>query len=197
MIHFPITSSGSQIAQKGEQFIQILRFSLEQPQAKEKAMLCTEIIEIDNKKRVKLFTDDNSVLPYPIRLIKGCLWSDELKCWHIPYYDNYKEYLSRKLGHKSIITNNNDIDSPKHEIYLQQRSPVPQRFIEQLTIKRYSENTKTTYISVLRKFLEYYPDKKPEEITDEEIRVYLFIMPDVPVNKRGNVRHRRIKRRGR
>ncbi|WP_276326159.1 phage integrase N-terminal SAM-like domain-containing protein [Pseudobacteroides cellulosolvens] len=46
--------------------------------------------------------------------------------------------------------------------------------MEQLTIKRYSENTKNTYISVFSKFLEFYPDIEPENITDEQIRRYLL-----------------------
>lgn len=44
----------------------------------------------------------------------------------------------------------------------------------QLTIKRYSENTKNTYISVFSKFLEFFSDTRPEEITDEQIRTYIL-----------------------
>lgn len=137
-------------------------------------MLLTEIVLINNKKRIRFYNDNHSEIPYAIRYIKGCEWSEELQCWHIPYYDNYKEYLTKRFGRKieiHYIENGNLI---KNDSYSPKKSRVPQRFIEQLTIKRYSENTKNTYISVFSKFLEYYSDTKPEDITDEQIRTYLL-----------------------
>lgn len=137
-------------------------------------MFCTELIIVNNRKRVKLFTDDNTEMPYFIRYFYGCEWNDELQCWSIPYYPNYKEYLSTKFGKNVEIKHIYWNGTNETVVCLKKESPVPKRFIEQLTLKRYSENTKKTYISVLTKFLEFYNTTKPEEITDEQIRDYLL-----------------------
>jgi len=48
--------------------------------------------------------------------------------------------------------------------------------IEQLKVKRYSENTINTYVSVFSRFLEFYSQYKPEDISDKQIRKYMLYL---------------------
>ncbi len=49
---------------------------------------------------------------------------------------------------------------------------IPESYLNLLIRKRYSENTIKSYGSLFREFLKYYNSKKPEEITEGDIRKY-------------------------
>jgi len=53
-----------------------------------------------------------------------------------------------------------------------------QDFLEQyefeLDLRRYSPNTVKHYLCHLRRFLDYYKNKKPQDISDDDIRIYLY-----------------------
>jgi site-specific recombinase XerD len=53
---------------------------------------------------------------------------------------------------------------------------IPLKCLEQMKIKRYSQNTINTYSSVLRTFFNYYGKYNPEVITDEQIRQYMLYL---------------------
>ena len=53
---------------------------------------------------------------------------------------------------------------------------VLEEFTKTLTIKKYSASTIRTYRTMLAGFLEYYSGRKPEGITEEEIRDYLIYL---------------------
>jgi site-specific recombinase XerD len=50
----------------------------------------------------------------------------------------------------------------------------PSSYLDVLDQKRYSKNTKTTYISYFRDYLRYFNGRRPESITKEEINAYLL-----------------------
>ena len=49
----------------------------------------------------------------------------------------------------------------------------PQAMLDQLTTKRYSNSTIRTYTSMFEEFISFYPQLRPEEITEKEILVFL------------------------
>lgn len=50
--------------------------------------------------------------------------------------------------------------------------------VDQLTVKRYSENTISTYRSLFRNFLLYHREKSTEDISREDIMDYLLHLID-------------------
>jgi len=57
----------------------------------------------------------------------------------------------------------------------------PDNYLEKLEVLRYSPNTIKTYSDLFREFLNYYPSRKSEEITEKEIIGYMRYL----VNERG------------
>ncbi|MBL4591297.1 MAG: site-specific integrase, partial [Phycisphaerales bacterium] len=59
---------------------------------------------------------------------------------------------------------------------------IPQAFIDTLERRRYSPNTIKAYVSLFEQFLNYYPDTKPEMLTDKhvaEFQTYLVKIKEV------------------
>lgn len=51
---------------------------------------------------------------------------------------------------------------------------VPEQYIRKLKLKRYSESTIRTYCSMFSRFLKSFPDRDPNYIKPEEIKIYLL-----------------------
>lgn len=49
---------------------------------------------------------------------------------------------------------------------------IPEGYLAKLKRRRYSANTINTYCSLFRDFINFYPDVKPEDITQQQIQVY-------------------------
>lgn len=95
--------------------------------------------------------------------IYSCFFSGDYKCWVIPQLN------------KSI----NDFFSlfPKAEApptNLSCHKQAMQDYIDQLTIKRYSDRTIEIYQDQLQKFFNFHPDVEPKELTDEQVKEYLL-----------------------
>ncbi|MGB9615147.1 MAG: site-specific integrase, partial [Fervidobacterium sp.] len=58
---------------------------------------------------------------------------------------------------------------PKHDGYLR----CPKEYTEKLKELRYSVNTQNVYTDLFEEFINYYPDKAADEITEEEIITFL------------------------
>ncbi len=102
----------------------------------------------------------------------GCRWSATNKAWYI---DDTKENLKRIFNFfkdKAYIditalknTNVNTANKLK-------KIEIPPEYKALLVRKRYSENTIKTYCSLFKNFLQFYADKSPDEITEDDIRKY-------------------------
>jgi site-specific recombinase XerD len=51
-----------------------------------------------DKKRVKLVFDYDKTIIKKIRQIHNCKWSATMKCWHIPYRENYIDFLNKQFN---------------------------------------------------------------------------------------------------
>ncbi len=99
-------------------------------------------INYKGNKRICLQFDYNEELIGMIKTIPERQWDKSMKWWHIPYKENYLEYLSNKFDNK-IIT-------------------IPEEYLETLRLKRYSVSTIKSYTSHFSKFLQYYSDISPD-----------------------------------
>ncbi len=57
-----------------------------------------------NEKRIKLVFKFDPELVTKIKQLPGILWSQTLFCWHIPYRENYLDYLMEQLGDKVVVS---------------------------------------------------------------------------------------------
>ncbi len=121
--------------------------------------------------RRKLFDSDRLLLKIPydkelieiIRAVPDRRWNSKLKCWHIPYTVANENRILEVFKDKADLS---WTDRPRVE--------VPQAYIDQLNIKRYSDSTKRTYISLFREFLTYFHDREPGEIQEPDVKQYLL-----------------------
>ncbi|MCH8318442.1 MAG: site-specific integrase [Bacteroidetes bacterium] len=56
--------------------------------------------------------------------------------------------------------------------------PCPQEYINKLKRRRYGKSTISTYTSLFTDYINYYPKKGPESITEEEIKDYMLYLVD-------------------
>ena len=112
-----------------------------------------------------------------IQQVKGSQFCRTLGVWHLPFYDNYLDYLQTKFGHIAVFCCL-DTGAKTKLIPKTPNAILPKRFIEQMRLKRYSVNTQKTYSSVLVNFLKHYKGTDPEEISNEQIREYFLFLVD-------------------
>jgi site-specific recombinase XerD len=111
-----------------------------------------------------------------IKKIALCRWNSSKNCWTIPYSEQNIENL-RKLSQThglkwdyQIISKTEGLPrQPKHAGYLR----CPKEYAEKLKELRYSVNTRNVYTDLFEEFINYYPDKVADEITEEEIISFL------------------------
>ena len=60
-------------------------------------------ISYKNEKRIKLIFDYDAGLIREVRKISGCRWSQTMRCWHIPFREDYLTYLAEQLGNIEIV----------------------------------------------------------------------------------------------
>ncbi|WP_163699735.1 site-specific tyrosine recombinase/integron integrase [Adonisia turfae] len=148
----------------------------------------TKIIRVEktihrNQQRLKLLCDRDDDLMRLVRLIGDCRWSATLSCWHIPYYANHLEFLNRKFGGQIsfvpmqdvLVQEANEADAPSYDqAKLSRQVQIPSAFVEQMKIRRYSQNTIKAYTSTLARFLEFNSDREPDQIEPGRIRAYML-----------------------
>ena len=142
-----------------------------------------------NQQRLKLIFDRDEALVRQVRSVRDCRWSASMQYWHIPYYDNHLAFLNRKfngeiqflplpaaaergvcLSPEAGPGRDTRIPKPKPD----RSARVPLAFVEQLKMRRYSDNTIKAYTSTLARFLEFNADREPEAIEPERIRTYIL-----------------------
>lgn len=136
-----------------------------------------------NEKRIKLIFKyiQGSELDKKVRTLAGRRWSKTMRCWHIPYRENYMNYLEKYFEGKVKIINNkhreeNKIKKKKKEkpeqVELKQEvKDSINEFYKYLKRNRFAENTKKTYVSMIIKFFEFIP-KLPGNIDMKDIKDY-------------------------
>jgi len=129
-----------------------------------------------------------------IKELPGRKWSKTKNCWHIPFQDDYLNFLNDRFNNEmkflpcedtnnEYLLNHNENAKVQLESWKERKNiskkmsiEIPKEFEETLRLKRYSENTIKSYKSHFLLFLAYYSDHNPEQITDEQIRKYLLYL---------------------
>ena len=133
-------------------------------------------VHLDQKDRLALNLQSCPDFSHQLQNLTDCQWSEKYQFWHLPHYDNHLQFLQQKFGNQAIF---HDLDTKqKSQLLAKISGAIPERFLQQMRLKRYSENTQKTYSSVLGKFLRYWGDTDPEKITEEQIHQYMVHMVD-------------------
>ncbi len=95
--------------------------------------------------------------------VKGCYFSGNQMCWVFPQtsLEDF-ELLFNKPNHPGI------------QELKESHTKAKTYFKEQLILRRYSPNTIKAYTDQFEKFLNFYNQKFPEQLTDEDVKKYLL-----------------------
>jgi site-specific recombinase XerD len=147
---------------------------------------------IEGKERLKLYFGYDKEVVALVKTIPGARWHPAEKCWHVATQAGGVEKLNRRFegkllfnvygktvgreDYKTVRLEDGKKPSPARDDIMAgaRGNLVPTEFIKTMTLKNYAPNTIRTYKSMMQEFLEYYKDKDPAKITEEQIREYLL-----------------------
>ena len=134
-----------------------------------------KVLNIQNR-ILRIYFTYNRTLIEEIKKIALSRWNSAENCWTIPYNEQNAEKtheLAQAYGLKwdyQIISKTEGTPrQPKHAGYIR----CPASYTEKLKELRYSINTQNVYTDLFEEFINYYPEKQAEEITEEEIISFL------------------------
>ncbi|MCF7794426.1 MAG: site-specific integrase [Candidatus Cloacimonetes bacterium] len=92
--------------------------------------------------------------------IDGCYFSGPQQSWVMPQSEKCLKQFLALFPHKNI--------NP--------RQKAIQDMIDQLTVKRYSENTITVYRDHIIRFFDHFPKTEPSQLSDENVKEYILYL---------------------
>ncbi len=103
-------------------------------------------------------------------------WNSSENYWTVPYTEQNLTKIREIAVSNNLMFENSVISKtegtprqPKHANYRR----CPKEYSEKLKELRYSQNTQNVYTDLFEEFINYYADKKPEDITTDEIVDFL------------------------
>lgn len=125
-----------------------------------------------------------------IKSIEGSKWSKTKNCW---YFENNKDNLAKLFdAFKNIAwLDLSKLQKPISAIEIEKKpelkfpkKEVPQDFIDKLITKRYSENTIKGYKQMLSTFINFFPDKNLDDLTEKDIKDFqLYLVKENNVSE--------------
>lgn len=98
--------------------------------------------------------------------IQGCYFSGPQKSWVMPQTKTCLDQFHKLFTSK-----------PKAEIKVgNSHDKALKNFSDQLILKRYSENTIVIYKNHITRFFNFYSNKDPAELTDENVKEYMLFL---------------------
>ncbi|MBL0140133.1 MAG: site-specific integrase [Bacteroidetes bacterium] len=132
-----------------------------------------------NSGRLKLFFGYNKDLTRAVKGIPYYQWHTQQKYWSIPYSEKYlqeikaiAEMLNLKVIYEEEKTDTSKVKRIRNSENTTYRK-CPPEYLNKLTELRYSPNTIKTYKNAFEEFINYYSEKKLEDIDETLITNYL------------------------
>jgi integrase/recombinase XerD len=126
-------------------------------------------------RRIKLvFPFDQDIIDR-VRAIDDCRWSGTLRCWHLPYHRQSIADISKlRTEMKLDIPELDTLAEEESTKYFDRTLPkeklmLIKSLIQYMDVQRYSERTVTLYSDAVKTFLGYFRDKRPEELTGDDV----------------------------
>ena len=129
-----------------------------------------------HNRTLKLYYGYNKAMIDAIKRLAFCKWNGTDNCWTLPYSEpsleyirefavaNGLEWIYREEKKQKVLPGNRSVAMTRAN---------PETYLAKLRELRYSTNTIDTYTYMFRDFINYYADKELEDITEEEIVLYL------------------------
>lgn len=134
-----------------------------------------KILNIQNR-ILRIYFVYNRSLIDAIKTFPMCRWNSSESCWTLPYNDNNHIKLQEiaiaqglKFEYEIVSKTEGLPRQPKHADYLR----CPSEYTEKLKELRYSINTLNVYTDLFEEFLNFYPSKNAQDITEDEIITFL------------------------
>ncbi len=116
-----------------------------------------------NNNSIEISFNYNEALVEMVRAIPKRKYIQEQRVWIIPKSSNYKTNI-RKYFDNSVIL--------RFEEEKQERT-IPDGYLNELNLRRYSRNTKRAYQGSFKRFIDYYSNKEISTLTDEDVNSYI------------------------
>jgi len=135
--------------------------------------------EHHKQKCIGLYFDYNREVIDKVKSIVGARWSVSKRCWYFAKdgfnLKNVFETLQpfAYLDYSALKGNTTQLHQ-KPKPGKKPEVTIPDAYIDLLDQKRYSENTKSTYITYFGDFIRHFNDRKLDEITKDEINAYIL-----------------------
>ncbi len=134
-----------------------------------------------DKEVVCIRFDYNTVLIERVKKLEGVRWSRSQKCWYIDKNDFNLSVVFDLLKDVAFVDYSAVINSgSKSKVRKQEtkkpKVKIPQSYLDTLEQRRYSKNTKITYINYFEDFVRYFQGKDLDSITVEEINSYILVL---------------------
>ncbi len=134
----------------------------------------TRECRINDKKRIALLFSYDEDIIFLVKQIEGRRWSASNRFWHIPFQENYLEVLNNKFNGKLIFIKNTTDKDTKAPFNNSTYGKALKDFSDQLTLKRYSQNTMVIYKEQITRFFKHYPGIDPFKLADEDVKEYML-----------------------
>jgi integrase/recombinase XerD len=144
------------------------------PEKSKSILITAEKTYINNEYRVKLIFRYDVAATAAVKKLKGSRWSETMQCWHIPYIPNYIDYLKKQLSDHHVIPFSSELAKKKEICPGEDALKAIEKFKRYMTIQRYSRNTINVYMQMITVFFTFFSDKRPEEITKEDISIFNY-----------------------
>jgi hypothetical protein len=125
----------------------------------------TEVIFHNGEKRIKLLLDYNDMLIKQVKNLPGRRWSQTIGCWHIPYTDDYMNYLIEFFNDKKLQVEIIDRQQTVKRIYKEKKAipgiintkqgnRILLEYKQIMKLKRLSHLTQQVYFIFFSEFVE-------------------------------------------
>lgn len=112
------------------------------------------IITHKGQKRIAVEFENKFELRHRFKRLRGAKWSASKKVWHLPDNQKYREQFGLS-EHTRMLPNEKNMQLTNFEKWL--------------TAHRYSKNTISTYVDVVRQFLIFFKDKSTADIVNDDL----------------------------
>ncbi|WP_418511835.1 site-specific tyrosine recombinase/integron integrase [Corallibacter sp.] len=145
---------------------------------------------VDNKKHIGLQFYANRALDILVKQLKNVKWNDEFNMYQVPNNKNQLDEIYNTfrgvawIDSKYFFTNTRskeldevfDVDWYRKRIRPSNYKLCPESYLQKLELKKYSNNTVKTYVSLFEDFINYYSAKDIDQINEVDIRDYLKVL---------------------
>jgi len=148
----------------------------------------TKEVRHREQRRIKLMFKYSEGLIEKIRKLPDCKWSRTMKCWHMPYRNDYREYLSKILpciefkSEQDIQLTRKSVnkmalpDNKKNELKSgvnNKNKALLKVYTDTMVLKRLSSSTQKVYSEFFKEFLDYYYETNIDKLDYQRIFKYI------------------------